>query len=334
MREQPHYDDLLTEAFFREYYVEKRMSYPQIREMLRGQGHNIHVGTLHKYAKKHHIGRNSSEARRNLDPEPLDFNISFLTESMIETVDGFLLGDGRLSVYKTDMVKSGRASCGLQYEEFCNFMMAGFSVYRPTCRSYAREDMSLGVIWDGCTKAHPDFYVQHQRWYKAKNESGFTKIIPQDVRITPKSVMLWYLGDGSLVNSKETVTIRLSTDGFAKEEVEFLASKLNECGIDCHRNKENRIRINTKGIPSFFDFIGHEIPIKCYDYKFEMPEWRFEAIRMSEVVELLNCDYQSLAYLVKIGTIPVYRASEKGRPRFLPEHIEIARKLMKQGVLH
>ena len=41
MREQPHYTNLLTEEFFKEYYIGKRMSYPQIRKMLLEKGYNI-----------------------------------------------------------------------------------------------------------------------------------------------------------------------------------------------------------------------------------------------------------------------------------------------------
>ena len=34
MREQPHYTNLLTKEFFEEYYINKKMSYPKIRNML------------------------------------------------------------------------------------------------------------------------------------------------------------------------------------------------------------------------------------------------------------------------------------------------------------
>lgn len=149
---------------------------------------------------------------------------------------------------------------------------------------------------------------------------------PNDVRITPRSVMMWYLGDGSCVQTNNTVVIRLSTDGFDKERVEFLADKMKEKGIDCYRNGDNRIQIKTTAVPAFFKFIGKESPIKCYDYKFDLPEWRFEAKRMKAVADELGIDYHQLAHLVKIGKIPCYRASEKGRPIFLPEHIEVVKK--------
>jgi hypothetical protein len=102
--------------------------------------------------------------------------------------------------------------------------------------------------------------------------------------------MMWYLGDGSLVvnEEKNTVMLRLSTDGFSKERVEFLAGKLRDQGIDCHRNGDNRIQVEARGIAAFFDFIGHESPVKCYAYKFDLPDWRFKAKRMREVADELG----------------------------------------------
>jgi len=321
MREQPHYTNLLTEEFFTEHYIRERMSYPKIREMLLKQGHNVHVGTLYNYAKKLGIGRTRSEAKRNREKDPLDWNKNYMTESIIESIDGFLLGDGGLQTTYKGKAKVSRLTCGVQYEEFCKYLINHFSTYKDTSTKYDRESMSSGYIWEGKTRFHPDLYIQLQRWYIKDKKGSSKKQPPNDVRITPKSVMLWYLGDGSCVQTNNTIVIRLSTDGFDKERVEFLADKMKEKGIDCYRNGDNRIQIKTSAVPAFFKFIGKESPIKCYDYKFKLPEWRFEAKRMRVVADELDIDYQRLAHLVKVGKIPCYRASEKGRPRFLPEHI-------------
>ena len=52
MKEQPHYLELLTKEFFEKYYLEQKMSFPKIVEMLSEQGYNIAVGTIYKYYKK------------------------------------------------------------------------------------------------------------------------------------------------------------------------------------------------------------------------------------------------------------------------------------------
>ena len=334
MREQPHYANLLTSEFFQKYYVDEKMSYPQIREMLLGHGFNIHVGTLHAYAKKLGFGRSVSEAMRNDEDAGyhLDWTKSFLTETVIESIDGFLLGDGGMEGSPNG--QAGRATCGVEYQDFCYYMMSFFSDYGSSTSKYQDKSMTQGFRWQGRTLHHPDLWKQYVRWYPETNGKR-EKQPPDDVRITPKSVMIWYLGDGTLIadDDTNTVIIRLSTDSFLPERVEMLVQKLNEKGIACHRSNNNRVLIEAKGIPGLFAFIGKTSPVKSYDYKFEMPEWRFSAKRMSDVAKELGLDYQRLAYLVKIGKIPALRASDKGRPRFLAEHIEICKQMKERGEL-
>ena len=131
-----------------------------------------------------------------------------------------------------------------------------------------------------------------------------------------------------------SICIRLSTDSFLPEKVGFLCEKLREKGIMCRRKNENRIYIEAKGIPLFFSFIGNKSPIKCYDYKFDIDEWRFSAKRMKDVSDELNIDYSHLSYLVKIGKIECYRASKNGKPRFLPENIEKLKNYIKGEMTH
>ena len=111
--------------------------------------------------------------------------------------------------------------------------------------------------------------------------------------------------------------------------------RLKNISIYCHRTKENRIMMDAKGIPAFFNFIGNKSPIKCYDYKFDrVPMWRFSSKRMSEVAEEIGVSYGRLSYLVKQGEIECYRASKNGRPRLLPEHVEQAIELIDEGLLY
>lgn len=336
MKTKPYYDNVLTEEFFRTNYLEKRLSFPKLKDLLDKQGYNIAIGTIHKYCKK--LGfqtRDHSEARREWDEDPMNYNVSYLSESILEATDGFLLGDGGIKPHKGSTIQTARLSCGLEYEEFCQYMMSFFSSYKPSVFKQKCNSMNQGFYWCGQSKFHPDIYQQYQRWYKYR-DGKFIKAVPTDVRITPLSVTLWYLGDGSVVHPKDnsTVMLRLSTDGFTIDEVEYLVLKLKEVGIECHRNKENRVQVKAKGIPAFFNFIGKESPCSCYSYKYDLPEWRFESKRMREVAEQLDVDYQRLAYFVKIGKIQTYRLSEKGRPRFLPKHIKRVEELKKTGELY
>jgi len=336
MKTKPYYDDVLTEEFFRVNYLEKRLSFPKLKDLLDEQGYGIAIGTIHKYCKK--LGfqtRDHSEARREWEDDPMNYNVSYLSEPTVEAIDGFLLGDGGVEVDKRTSMNTGRLKCSLEYEEFCNFMMLKLCAYKTTIKKYKSSNMKQGFFFHGCSKFHPDLYQQYQRWYKFR-EGKMIKAVPTDVRITPLSVQMWYLGDGSIVQPKDnsTIMLRLSTDGFTEDEVEYLVLQLNEKGIKCHRNNDNRIQIKSTGIPAFFDFIGKKSPVKCYDYKFDLPEWRFKSKRMREVAEELGVDYNRLSHLVKIGKIPCHRISEKGRPRFMPKHIVEVKKLVKVGELY
>ena len=336
MKEQPHYTGLLTEEFFTEHYVEKRMSFPALEKMLRGQGHNIARGTIYKYCKKLGIQiRDRSEARKEWEEETLNYNVSYLTNLLLEVLDGYLLGDGCISVDNRTATKVARLQCGVEHEEFCTYMMSFFKVYQSSTRRVNHKKMKQGFLWNGRTKHHPDLYQQYVRWYSYR-DGKYNKTVPIDVRITPLSTQIWYLGDGSIVQpeDKSTAMLRLSTDGFTKDGTEYLVKKLREKGILCHRNNENRIQVEARGIPAFFKFIGTKSPVSCYDYKFDLPLWRLESKRMREVAEELEIDYNRLSYFVKIGKIDTYRLSPKGRPRFLPKHIEKARELIKIGELY
>lgn len=333
MREQPHYDNLLTREFFERHYVSERLSYPALREMLLKQGFNIHVGTLCKYAKKYGLGRTISEGRRNIQEDPLDWGASFMVETMIEAVDGFILGDGGLEPNPSN--SAARVKCGVEYEEFCAYMMRFFSPYGSSWARLNDASMSQGFRWEGRSLHHPDLYAQYLRWYP-KVDGRHDKQPPDDVRITPLSVMIWYLGDGSMImdEKKNSIMLRISTDSFRPERVEFLVSKLQEKGIACHRNGDNRIMVDAKGIPAFFDFIGHVSPVSCYKYKFDIPEWRLTTVKMRQAAQDLGVDYQRLAYLVKIGKAPATRLQAGGKPLFTEAQIKELEKMKTEGTLY
>jgi len=335
MREQPHYESLLTEAFFKVHYIKEKLSLPSIQNLLKKQGFNISIGCIYTYAKKHGVVRSVSEARQQHQNSSLDWSKSQINEPLIEAIDGFVLGDG--GIRQNTHGTAAKLRCGVEHLEFCSYQMSMFSAYQGIWTKTNDPSMNQGFRWDGRTTHHPDLLKQYLRWYPFVESKGKRdKQPPDDVRITPTSVMLWYLGDGSLIIDEEanTVMLRLSTDSFLPERVEFLAGKLREKGIACHRNNDNRVMVDARGIPAFFDFIGKESPIRCYDYKFKLPEWRMSSKRMRDVAKELGVDYQRLAYMVKIGRIPCLRASDKGKPRFLPEHVEACKSLMKDGSLY
>jgi Holliday junction resolvase len=249
-----------------------------------------------------------------------------------EWIDGFLLGDGHLEPDHREISKKSRVSFGVEHEAFALYLASGFAPATVNVGRGVDKAMKQGFKWQGNSSFSEELQYHRNRWYANR-----AKQPPIDVRITPTSVMLWYLGDGSTVSTMREIhseMLRLATDGFTSEHVDILAKRLRDVAIACHRTNDNRIMIEARGIPAFFDFIGRKSPVACYDYKFDLPEWRFTSKRMREIADELKVDYQRLAHLVKIGVQPCFRASEKGKPRFLPEHIEAARRLISSGDLY
>jgi len=163
--------------------------------------------------------------KRRCDRENIDYShfghlpkeyTPLMTEEVLEYLDGFLLGDGSISNFKygNQMLRMT-----VEYKEFAEYGISFFEHYGGKAVQYASatsgyETEKFKNYWTGITATHPDISEQRNRWY-AKNHDKksyfkFIKKVPDDVRITPKSVMLWYLGDGSLRCDDVKLTVQLS----------------------------------------------------------------------------------------------------------------------------
>jgi hypothetical protein len=140
-------------------------------------------------------------------------------------------------------------------------------------------------MWGSTTLSHPDILEQAIRWYQGK---GKKTRIPKDVRITPTSIMLWYLGDGSFNYDqiRHCSLLRLATCSFFPEDIDYiLIPKLMLLGIKCKRlESKNDIQILPESTGTFFTLIGRKSPIQCYDYKFDIPDWLFKT-RLIDIVK-------------------------------------------------
>ena len=98
-------------------------------------------------------------------------------------------------------------------------------------------------------------------------------------------MMLWYLGDGSLIFNGSAYFIHLATCSFSTEEINaILRPKLLELGIESSVNSDNKICIYGKSIRRFFEVIGNKSPVPEYQYKFDIPEW-LGLLRLSDIVK-------------------------------------------------
>lgn len=226
----------------------------------------------------------------------LDINKSFMNEKMLSFVEGFLLGDGGINFRRKNPYRGARFCIGCKYSDWAIFAMSGFQEYEPSIPKPSTSVKSGHVFYQSTTKTHPDIVAQAKRWYP-----NGKKKIPKDVKIDPVSLLLWYLGDGSFSSGKNNgnaAKIRLATCGFKPIDIQtILIPKLEKLGFHCkYQASKNEIRICSDSIGCFFDFIGRESPITCYNYKFEVPEWIFLK-RLSSFVKNKRDVYRARYYI-------------------------------------
>jgi hypothetical protein len=243
-------------------------------------GFFVSNGTIYKELIRHNILVRSKSESISRAMSTLNIDKSYLDEKTIEWIDGFLLGDGSISYNKTTF-KGARFSIGSSEKEWADYAMSGFKQYNPTEASSKgwkfRTQKPSRPTFSSRSKTHPDITKLAKRWYP-----NGKKIVPLDVRITPTSILLWYLGDGSVGGHKESerlmsTNLSLATCGFTPEENNnILIPKLAKLGIRClYGSSKNDIIVCSNSMGTFFDIIGRKSPISCYDYKFEIPKWLF-----------------------------------------------------------
>lgn len=226
------------------------------------------------------------------DQATLDYDKSFLPEKL-DFVDGFLLGDGSISK------KYSHISWTVKYQEFSEHIKYNLQCYQPTSRQKYMIDSRCkkgGYISNfGRTKCHPDITAQRKRWYPDGK-----KIVPKDVSLSPESVLIWYLSDGTFIRNQ---LIILCTDGFTHEEVFYLVSRLQKIGINCKKTNSHldypRIKILQYSLGSFFKYIGRKSPIKCYDYKFKVDDFIVNQTPSLKAAQQIGIKYHRFNYLAR-----------------------------------
>lgn len=279
---EPEYVEKLRNA----YIIEKKSTTDIAKESINMFGFSISPATIYKDLMNNHVPMRSKSESVSMASGGLDKNVAYMSESVTEWTDGFLLGDGYINFRKPTFA-SARFRIDSTEKEWVDYGMSGLAPYSPRePKLYDNvTERRPNPIWMTQTLMHPDITTQARRWYSGPDQ---TKKIPVDVRITPISVMLWYLGDGSFHYEEDgnMSILRLATCAFDKKDLEeIVIPKLKAHNIDCYIDDyKNDIHIRAESIKDFFNFIGWKSPIACYDHKFAVPEW-LKLIRLSEIAK-------------------------------------------------
>lgn len=152
---------------------------------------------------------------------------NFLNEIQEQVLIGGLLGDFYLYQNKNHMnagIASGRALKDKLYAVY------EYKLFKDFCNSGVKErsyyDIRTSKTYYGVwfrTRVSKVFTPYKKKWYP-----NGVKIVPSDLKLSPLICAIWFCDDGSVIRNKNTIRLQLATDGFQKDEVEFLAKLLRE----------------------------------------------------------------------------------------------------------
>jgi len=128
-----------------------------------------------------------------------------------------MLGDGSLIIHKNGT--NAYLSYLSKSKQHVEYVMNYFDTFLTDARYYDSSSFDKRTnkeYFHTSAKTHalPLFTEQYNRWYP----DGI-KHIPHDLKLTPLACLIWYIGDGCLMNGN-TQAIKLSTQCFLKEEQE------------------------------------------------------------------------------------------------------------------
>ena len=186
------------------------------------------------------------------------------------------------------------------------FRMHDYKAYIYT--GFHKSDISKDYRWKVYFRSSSSIQLKflHDKWYTKAGR----KIIPQDLKLTPRILLHWYIGDGSLSNT----TISLATYSFTREEVELLAKKI-EMDANIKFNMRRRLyvvhneyreywRLDTRSkeeMQHFFEYINTIDDKETLEIAKKIFPWKFNHnVRKREVVEKKkNTDWIIKMYLYR-----------------------------------
>lgn len=194
------------------------------------------------------------------------------TDRQKAIVYGTLLGDGYL---RPTNGNSGNCSYSLslchgekqldylkwKYEEFKNY------VVMENFQKSTRDFHGNAPTYAFSTISHPFLQEAHAVCYSAGGKKDITRQWLE--QLTPLSLAVWYLDDGSL--NKRYHTIVLCTNSFSKEgqllAINYFHDKYGlHAVLEPRRNGQTVIRINASESRKFMDIISPYVP-SCMSYK-------------------------------------------------------------------
>lgn len=252
--------------WLQEQYHENELSQRQVAEKA-----GVSRDTIKYWFKKHGV-----QTRNLSDAHSISFQNDNPDDIQIDVIDGMLLGDGCLEYQGT----SARYRLCVKHKEHAELEKRELESMGFECKMrqvrYTNDQECWPddiVSWHMWTLNYPCLGDLHERWYGSGQ-----KQVPNDIKVTPRGLLFWYIGDGALSQQPNgSAQCTLSTNSFIKSDVQLLSQRLANLEIGSSlnqkREKEYILRISNDSVPVLLDAIGPCPPIlhDVYQYKWRFP---------------------------------------------------------------
>jgi hypothetical protein len=184
-----------------------------------------------------------------------------LSDEFLEHFKGWMLGDGFLSNQNKCkssshfVVTNVNHSYVYEVSELMSKENIDHTVKLNDKQGSFKGSKASSTVY---TKFYVTFAEFERKWYKTREDGTHFKIIPGDLKLTPTSLLHWYLGDGYLVHLKGLPQrVQFCTDRYTDDEIIFLRDCFNrDIGLDIQIDwNRRRLRIPKRMLNEFFDIL-------------------------------------------------------------------------------
>ena len=188
----------------------------------------------------------------------MDNTVGSLTEEQKSILVGTLLGDGTMRKKKNAHLEINH--CYAQ-KVLVDWVFSKFSKLVTTPPKW-RKGNGKREAYRFATRKLPILTPFYNQFYR-----NGKKVIPDDLKLNPLSLAVWFMDDGSKTYS----SIYLNTQQFnLNEQLQLVDILKKDFGIDSTLNKDKiyyRIRIRTQSVKRFINLVK-EFVLKEFKYKF------------------------------------------------------------------
>lgn len=193
-----------------------------------------------------------------------------VSDEFMEYFTGFMLGDGFLSnrnksKHSSQFIVTNKFTA---HADFVSAMLEREGIdymkkYRDKHGGFKGSTASSTVY----TKFYKTFADLESVWYAQRDDGTHYKIVPPDIKLTPKVLLTWFIGDGFL-NRLHGNPVRavFCTDRYTDDEIRFLRDCFERdtgipIQIDWYRR---RLRIPKRHLNDFYAILP-KCPEMIYD---------------------------------------------------------------------